>query len=173
MLDLQYFWARIMAKLHGDEAYSKLFRSQGMRIGKNCHIYSNIITPESYLIAVGDNVTISNDVQFITHDNCVCKLFPDKTDIFGRVQVGDNCFVGARSILMYGVSLPNNTIVAAGSVVTRSFTDEGTIIGGNPARVIGKWERFGEKILTYALNTDGLSQEAKKALVLNSPKIVR
>ena len=173
MLDLQYFFARVGAKLGGDEAFSRFFRKNGIKVGKNCHIYSNILTPESFLITIGDNVTISNDVQLVTHDNSVCKLFPEKTDAFGEISIGDNCFIGAKSILLYGVGLPNNTIVAAGSVVTKSFAEEKLILGGNPARIIGRWEDFGKKIYPHTFNIDGLSAEEKRKLLVGNERLVR
>ena len=100
MLDIQYFFARVRAKLSGDEAFSSFFRKHGVKVGKNCHIYSNILTPESFLISIGNNVTISNDVQLVTHDNSICKLFPEKTDVFGEICIGDNCFVDGALITL-------------------------------------------------------------------------
>ena len=173
MRSLIYFLTRIIAKVCGDEAFSCLFRRYGMKVGRNCRIYSNIMTSESYLITVGDNVTISNNVQLITHDNSVCKLIPDKTDIFGEIHIGNNSFIGTRSIIMYGVTLPDNTIVAAGSVVTKSFKEEGIIIGGNPARQIGRYEKLKEKSLSYAINIGGMSESEKRIAIQQSKKVIR
>lgn len=53
---------------------------------------------------------------------------------------------------MYGVELAENTIVAAGSVVTKSFSQKNIIIGGNPAKIIGTWEKFREKVNKYGNN---------------------
>lgn len=47
-------------------------------------------------------------------------------------RIGRNCFIGARSIIMPGVSVGDGSIVAAGAVVTRDVAP-GTIVGGNPA----------------------------------------
>lgn len=68
------------------------YRRKGVRIGINCAIYSPIITPESYLISIGDNVTIAPGVKFITHDNSISKILPEFTDVFGRINIGNNCF---------------------------------------------------------------------------------
>lgn len=141
---------------------NKYLKKKGVKIGENSYIYSDISTLESFLITIGNNVTISNDIQFITHDNSVCKVLDDVTDVFGEIKIGDNCFIGARSIILYGVTLPNNTIVAAGSVVTKSITEEGKIIGGVPAKVIGDVNSFAEKMKPYAINLDGLSKKQKQ-----------
>lgn len=91
------------------------------------------------MINIGDNVTITDHVSFITHDNSISKVLPDKTDLFGEIVIGNNSFIGAHSIIMYGVSLPEKTIVTAGSVVTKSFSENEIIIGGNPAEIIDRW----------------------------------
>ena len=104
------------------------------------------MTREAYLIDIGDNVTVSTNVTFVTHDNSIKFLYPTKSDIFGKIVIGNNCFIGENSIILYGVTLADNVIVAAGSVVTKSFRDSNIIIGGNPARIINTWDRFSEKI---------------------------
>ena len=54
----------------------------------------------------------------------------------GQTKIGDYCWIGMNSVILPGVQLGNHTIVAAGSVVTKSFPQGHLIIGGNPARVI-------------------------------------
>ena len=51
------------------------------------------------------------------------------------VIIGDNCWIGGRSVICPGVTLGNNVVIAAGSVVTKSFGDD-VLLGGNPAKVI-------------------------------------
>ena len=53
-----------------------------------------------------------------------------------EVVIGENCWLGMNSVILPGVSLGDNTIVGAGSVVTKSFMDGNCVIGGNPARII-------------------------------------
>ncbi|WQC50795.1 sugar O-acetyltransferase [Lactiplantibacillus plantarum] len=62
-----------------------------------------------------------------------CLLGP-KVQIYS-VNLGDDLWVGGGAIICPGVTLGNNVIVAAGSVVTKSFGDN-VVVGGNPARVI-------------------------------------
>lgn len=68
------------------------------------------------------------------HDFSVKKVLPDKANLFGKIIVGNNCFIWERATLLYWVELADNIIVAAGSVVTKSFTESCIIIGGNPAK---------------------------------------
>lgn len=72
------------------------------------------------------------------------------SDLFGKISIGCNCFIGNGTIIMYGVSICNNVIVAAGSVVTKSITQEKVIVAGNPAKIIGTWEDFEHKYSAYA-----------------------
>lgn len=153
--------------------FEEFLRKMGVNIGENAHIYSDITTTESYFITIGDNVTISNDVQLITHDNSVCKFMNNASDVFGEIKIGNNCFIGARSIILYGVTIPDNTIVAAGSVVTKSITEEGKILGGNPAKIIGNTADFAEKMKPYAVNLEGHSKEERRQLTMSAKKFVR
>lgn len=160
---LEYIIAKILAKIL-DEKYdiiNKFFRKKGIRIGIGTKIYSNIVTSESFLISIGNNVTISNNVQLITHDNSVCKLFPEKTDLFGEIIIGNNNFIGARTIILPGCQLADNIIVGAGSVVTKSFFKENVIIAGNPAKVVSTWEQYADKIKDNCLNINGMSSKGK------------
>lgn len=127
------------------------------------------MTTEPYLVDIGDNVTISGDVKFITHDNSISKIDRSCPNVFGKITIGDNCFVGQRSTVLYGVELANNIIVAAGSVVVDSFSTERIIIGGNPARVISTWDKFYEKAKPFALG----AAEAKALLHEMPEKIIK
>lgn len=140
----------------------KHFRKNGIKIGKNCRIYSDIKTTESYLIELGDNVTISTNVVFLTHDNSISKIDYNYTDMFGKIKIGNNCFIGANSIILPGVELCENTIVGSGAVVTKSITEAGMVVAGNPAKKICSIEEFLKKNKKYASNIRGMNKEKKK-----------
>ena len=137
MYEVKYYLTKMIARVfhrRGTEYVNHFFRKHGVKIGSKCLIYSNILTSDSYLIEIKDGVCISIDVQFVTHDFSIKKVLPDKANLFGKIIIGNNCFIGERSTLLYGVELADNIIVAAGSVVTKSFSESNIIIGGNPAR---------------------------------------
>ena len=158
---VNYIIKKIISKLFGknDEYMNSYFRKNGIKVGTGCHIYSNIVSSEPFLIEIGNNVTISSEVVFVTHDNSIIKVDGTMYNLFGKVKIGDNCFLGQRSLLMYGVSLANNIIVAAGSVVTKSFSEERIIIGGNPAKKIGTWDSFYEKSKGKTLGGNNLKEQ--------------
>ena len=157
----------------GKESLNQYLRKQGMQIGKGTKTASQLKTSEPYLITIGENVTISHDVDFITHDNSVCKIFGVAHDLYGRITIGNNCFIGAHSIIMYGVSLADNVIVGAGSIVTKSITESNVIVAGNPARVIGTWDDFEMKVKDNVIHAGHLSTDEKKRIVLNADNLIK
>lgn len=149
------------------------YREKGVKIGQNMRAFSPPSSAEPYLLEFGDNITISTGVKFTTHDNSAIKVIPNSTDIFGRIKIGDNCFIGQNTLILPGVTIANNIIIAAGSVVTKSFNKEGIIIAGNPAKEIGNVEQYKEKYKDYAISTKGLSyEEKKKYLLKNEDKLI-
>lgn len=104
------------------------------------------IPVDPFLISIGNNVIIAANVQFVTHDifyhmfnNCPeyynknKKFYP----YFSPIIIEDNVCIGGFSKIMPGVIIHRNSIVAGGSVVTKDVP-EGVIVGGNPAKIIGK-----------------------------------
>lgn len=165
--------------------FSKLFRrgngyivqkmrEEGARIGVNTHIFSNIALSEPYLISIGDNCTISTNVSFITHDASAGVIMGREhySDLCGKIVIGNNCFIGNSSIILYGITIADNTIIAAGSVVTKSVMEPGCIIGGNPAKIIGKVDKFKDKYKYNFLALHGKNAAERKELILASGKLV-
>ena len=111
-------------------------------------------------------------MEFVTHDNSISKVLPNTTDLFGRIKIGNNCFIGARSVIMYGVTLADNTVVAAGSVVTKSIQQGNLVIGGNPAKEITTWGKFAEKSEPFAWNLDEISREEEVRLHGEGVKLI-
>ena len=54
----------------------------------------------------------------------------------GQITIEDNVVIGARSIILYNVTVGKNSLIAAGSVVTKDVLPY-SIVGGNPAKIIG------------------------------------
>lgn len=96
------------------------------------------------LIDIGNNVVIGSNVSFLTHDgyHAVCnRAYPDEhiEEKAGCIKIGNDCFVGANSSIMYDVQIGNDVVVAAGAVVTKDIPS-GEVWGGVPAKCIGKTE---------------------------------
>ena len=77
------------------------------------------------MISIGNHTEVSFDVAFITHDGATW-CFRDQDEYkgtlkFGRIRIGNNCFIGARSTILPGVTMGDNSIVAVGAVVNKSI----------------------------------------------------
>lgn len=97
--------------------------------------------------------------------NIARKQYP-KFDCFGRVVIEDWAYIGSGSIIMPGVTIGEGSLVAAGSVVTKSV-DSGTVVGGNPARIISTVEEYIQKNLPYNLETKGMPSDKKRQFLLD------
>ena len=143
------------------------FIEAGGKCGKNFMFYCDM-PGEPYLVEIGENVTIAYGTALLTHDNAVIKCDLDATDYFGKIKIGDHCFIGAKSILLPGVVLGERTIVGAGSVVTKSFPQGNIVIAGNPAKEICTVEEFREKKRHLCVNLDKGDLRARKREYLTS-----
>ena len=143
------------------------YKLYGAKIGNNVRAFSPITSAESYLLTIGDNVTIASGVHFITHDNSAIKIYEDATDFVGPIKIGNNVFVGAYSVLLPGISIADNCIIGAGSVVVKSCAESGTIIAGNPAKPIGTVDKMREKYNEYKFD---FRDKQKREEILNHPE---
>lgn len=86
--------------------------------------------------------------------------------MFGKVKLGNYVYIGSNSLIMPGVTIGDNTLVAAGSVVTKSLPSD-IVVAGNPARYICSIDEFIDKSEKYNTNTKGMSTEMKKEYLQN------
>jgi acetyltransferase-like isoleucine patch superfamily enzyme len=84
-------------------------------------------------IIIGYNVRMGPGVKLISANHNLCNY--DVHDEAPPIEIGDNCWLGANTVLLPGVKLGDHVVVAAGSVVTKSFPDN-RLIGGVPACVL-------------------------------------
>ncbi|BDQ31813.1 serine O-acetyltransferase [Nitrosopumilus zosterae] len=120
----------------------KFQRMRGVKIGENCHISPyvliDLLHPE--LIKIEDNVTISSNSMIFAHVNPSANDFLKKHGYprtIKSVIVKKGAVISVGCIIIAGVTIGENAIVGAGSVVTQDVPDYCVVVG-NPARVVKK-----------------------------------
>ena len=149
-------------------------RYVGVTIGHNNLIGKNHWSSEPYLISVGSNCQLT-DCRIFTHGGAqpVRDINPN-FDCFGKVTIGDYVYIGSNALIMPGVTIGNNVLVAAGSVVTKSVPSR-MVVAGNPARIICSIDEYYERNKNYNIETKLLSASAKKNMLqsLSDDKFIR
>jgi len=136
-----YLFGILAMVIPGGSLVIALQRSRGVKIGKNVFIgewvYIDVVFPE--LVIIEDGVAIAPHVKIITHSK------PNEAhrrwlkSFAAPVIIKKNAFIGLGAIILPGVTIGENSIVAAGAVVTKDVPPC-TLVGGAPARVIKKLE---------------------------------
>lgn len=143
----------------------------GVIFGRRCRFIRpsrTVFGSEPYLIKLGDHVTVGEGVRFITHDGGVWVLRDKNPDLdrISPIIVGDNVFIGSRAILLPGVSVGSNVIIAAGSIVTRSIPSD-VVVAGVPARVVSDLDQYESRAIVDGVATKGMDPRAKRDFLLD------
>lgn len=148
---------RMLQTIH----YGVLFNSvsRGRYISKKHifgHIGSNVRLPFMLIplhaenIFIHNNVEVASGVKFVVHDaiHSVFNGIPGNRHRYreniGKIEIMDNVFIGANSVILPDVKIGPNAVVAAGAVVNKDVPC-GTVVGGVPAKVIGSFDELRKK----------------------------
>lgn len=133
----------LLYRFRGEYTTERLIK-MGMKVGKNFNRLNGVILDPGHcwLIEIGDNVTMAPRVHILCHDAST-KQFLNYTKI-GRVNIGNNVFIGAESVVLPGVTIGSNVVIGANSTVTHNIPDNSVVVG-SPARVICSLEEYIEK----------------------------
>lgn len=141
------FW-RIRRKLglireptraEANSAQLDMLRAAGMSIGENVGLVNcTLDSLFPFLIEIGSNVLITH-ATVLAHDASPV-VFGKRTRV-GRIRILDRCFIGAGVVILPGVTVGPDAIVGASAVVSRDVP-AGSIVAGNPARVVGRVEHW-------------------------------
>lgn len=129
-------------------AYAKRLNQMGAKIDKSI----SMAVPESvrldettpYMLEIGKNVYIAENVSILTHDASWLVLKGEDGGIrghIGPVKIGNNVFIGMNSIILCNVTICDNVIIGAHTVVGTSIKKPG-VYTGNPARFVMSLEQM-------------------------------
>jgi acetyltransferase-like isoleucine patch superfamily enzyme len=115
-------------------------------MGENVFFQPRFIPSDPKLIKIHNNVIITSNVTFVTHDVFdlgINYMYPDKKvpTLMKPIEIMDNVFIGCNSTILGGITIGNNVVVAAGSVVTKDVPPN-SVVAGNPAKVIESFDDY-------------------------------
>lgn len=119
-------------------------KSLGVVIGSNCRVYTRKFGSEPFLITIGNSVTITQGVSFITHDGSTWLVRDSENKRYyhyAPISVGNRVFIGANATILPGVDIGDDVIIAAGSVVNKSIVSN-SVVAGVPAKQISTFESY-------------------------------
>jgi maltose O-acetyltransferase len=115
-------------------------------VGSNFYCNFDCIILDSAPVTIGDNCLLAPGVHIYTdthpidpqfRKNCLQQDPPDGVyfELAKSVTIGHTCWIGGRSIICPGVTIGDNVVIGAGSVVTKDVPSN-VVVGGNPAMII-------------------------------------
>lgn len=111
-----------------------------IEIGKNFYSNHNLIILDGNKVKFGDNVFIAPNCGFYTAGHPIDYDTRNKGLEYAKpINVGDNVWIGGNVVVLPGVTIGDNCVIGAGSVVTKDIPDH-TIAYGNPCRAVRKNE---------------------------------
>ena len=139
------------------------WRAQGATIGADCRLIGCDFGSEPYLVTLGDHVS-ATDTAFVTHDGGVWVFrheWPD-ADVFGRITVGNNVFFGGGVVVLPGVTIGDDVVVGARSLVTKDIPS-GSVAAGQPARVLKSLADYRAGLKPRTVPTARMGRPEKRA----------
>ena len=156
--------------LRGEPNIKKL-KKRGLTIGNNFYYGKQCFFDDShtFLISIGNNVALSTRVHILAHDASTKKV--NGYTKIGLVKIEDNVFIGANTTILPGVTIGKNSIIGAGSVVTKNIPID-CVAAGNPCRPLMTLEEYKQKFSkadlffdeTYTIKM-GVSKEKKQEMI--------
>lgn len=143
---IKYYWNR-----RNGQAYINYLRSVGVSVGERCEVQKptslNIDTSRPSLLSIGNHVYLHRGLTIMSHD-WASWVFLDKYHDFvpshSKVTIGNNIWFGEFVTVLKGVKIGDNCIIGAGSIVTKDIPDNSVAVGV-PARVVSSLDDYYEK----------------------------
>jgi len=92
---------------------------------------------DSTLIKLGKMCLLSSEIDIRSGEHCIYNLSDKKRYNFGKnIRIGNHVWIGKRAQILKGAEIADDSVVGAGSLVTKKFNDSNVIIAGHPAKII-------------------------------------
>lgn len=120
---------------------------KNIKIGSHVFINHGLTVMARGSIEIEDDVMIGSGASLLTanHD-----LYDHQVLLCGKITIRKNAWIGAKAMILPGVTVGENAVVAGGAVVTRDV-EQNTVVGGNPAKVLKRLEADGSTGTTGGL----------------------
>lgn len=133
------------------DAFINYLRKSGVKIGERCEVKAplsqDIDTSRPSLLSIGNHVFLHKGLTIMTHD-WASWVFLDKYNDFvpshAKVTIGNNVWFGEHVTVLKGVSIGDNCIIGAGSIVTKSIPKNSVAVGV-PAKVVSTLDDYYHK----------------------------
>lgn len=143
--------SKAFADTMSSDEYVEKMRKNGIRIGDNVNFrypsHTLIDTTRPCLVEIGNNIDINDHFTILTHDfgtYVFREVYHDFVNSSGKVKIGDNIVFGRNVTVLKGVSIGNNCIIGAGSIVSKSIPSNSVAVG-SPAKVICSIDEYYNK----------------------------
>ena len=135
---LKKMFAEIGEGCYIETPFHANFGGAHVHFGKNIYANFNLTLVDDTHIYVGDNTMFGPNVTLATAGHPVLPELREKGYQFNiPIQIGKNCWIGAGSVILPGVTVGDGSVIGAGSVVTKDIPS-GVVAVGNPCRVLRK-----------------------------------
>ena len=131
-----------------NDKFCKYLKKRGVKVGKNVKfrypLNTTIDLTRPELVEFGNNLDINDNFTIMTHDFgsfVFLNLYHDFVPSSGKVQIGNNVYIGRDVTVLKGAKIGNNCIIGLGSVVTKDIPDN-SVACGCPCKVICTIEEY-------------------------------
>ena len=107
-------------------------------IGDDCSVLTNVVITDPQHVVLGNNVRLSGCTLF-GHDgavNMINRAYGCQLDRVGKIEIGNDVFIGHQAIVLPGTTIGNKVLIGAGAVVRGTVPDNSVMVGA-PARRVG------------------------------------
>lgn len=143
---LRTMFAELGEGCYVESPFHANFAGKHVHFGKNVYANFNLTLVDDTHIYVGDYTMIGPNVTIATAGHPICPELRERGMQYNLpVHIGKNCWLGAGVVVLPGVTIGDNVVVGAGSIVTKDLPSN-VVAVGNPCRIL---REVGEKDRAY------------------------